>query len=674
MTRTAVTGYGNPTVDATANYNPLESKYISDGVILKEWSKIGNQELKWHLPGYDELGRRKSCISVVVPDGKDDKYTNFANKFTSQSWSNLNISTNMKADGTALDPDAPKNYFYDGDIYRDPYGASLAKTQSLTIGKDKDNLDVFTSATARKVLLSGKSSDREENREVTGYDIVMVNSLETLPTPSFEPVRNTDKKVTLEWDKGTDSKPTKYDSIDKIEFYLPKTNKKGELLDEEGKVINENNQKPPAIEKIELKKDATTGEFKSTDGNVKAVIDSTGKKLEVTGLDLTSKGGKDLKAKYFTTVAQKEVAGPEGTTKIIANKDSAPINEMRQGIKKDPRDNPTIKFTVPMKDLDQVGVDSKYIAEKWDSNSNKWVKVGEKVLGQNDKISGQYQGNEYEISLENVVDGDKIRIVSMESNPDARYTPEEEAANPRLEDNFSRPAYSTGDENSAPDANKPGSKFVELDLKAPHSDTNDPIKAADEKFRRYINIKGSLDELPDNQKVVLEINYSGKGQKQQGNLVKEFDTKEKLVEYLYEIPRIEDMPDMWIYAKDKFGNMEHTDTPSKSDGIKIEYEKTYQCKVFVMDATQRKKYINVTSDKDNAKVTAVVYSGNQELARGEATVTTANGYVRLALKVTGGAAYRLKKGDRIHITCEAPGTENGKNITYTTNPFDIFVR
>ena len=650
LTRTAVTGYGKPTVDASANYEPIGE---ASGV-LKTWdlNAATPTDLTWNVPGFDTLGRRKSYVSVVVPQGKEGEYTKFADPFTDQSWTTLGISTYTKSSGTSLDSNAPKNLYKDTDVTRDPYGVALAKTQAFTLthqetvaGATKDVTDAFTSATARKPLLT------DDKEEVTGYDIVMTNALESLPTPKFDKVKDTDTEVNLEWKKGTAQKPTDYDKINKIEFYLDGVTYK-------------------------LDKDTSTGNF--TGGNVTAEINATGDKLTVTGLDLTGKGGKDLQAKYFATVAGQETSGEIGSTRIISDKTSAPVTKMEQGVKENPSDNPKIKFTVPEKTLDQVGTGSKYIAEKWvpdsiDPSQGRWVKVGEKILKDADKKNGKYQGNEYDMELTGpVADSEKVRIVSYESNPDAEYTQEEKQADPSLMDGFSKPAYSTGDKTTAPGTDGEGEKQVTLDLKGPSAvletgETVGKINAKDEKFRRYINIKDQLDEVP-NGNLILEINRSGNGKGDPNNEKLEFESKQKLVQYIYSLPRIDSMPSMWVYAKDRFGN-EELDADNKG-GIEVDYTATKQLILSISDVKAYRSSVVLKSSEDNANVTLTVYDKTgTKVAGATANIATKNTSQTIDLLKTDNTKYRLKKGDKIVFEGHV-----GNDKEFYANPTHVIVR
>lgn len=595
--RTAVTGYGNPTVDASANHSP-----IGDTNSLKTWTPGSEDTPKWIEPGFDVLGQRRSYVSVVVPEGKEDAYTNFANPFSETSWSNLGISTYVKKAGQSLDPNAPKNLYNDSDNLRDPYGQALAKTQSIEFENNED-VDVFTSATARKPILNG-------SREVTGYDIVMTNALETLPTPEFEKLKDTDDQIKLKWQ---DSEV--YNSIDRIEI----------SLDGETYTLTKDQDGTFAGENISAN-----------------VIDGD---LVVTGIDLIDKGGKDITAYYLKAADNGEIKSSPGTIRILEEKVSAKVEKMDQGVKENPEDKASVEFIVPDKTLDQVGVGSKYTAEKWNPDTNRWEKVGEKILTEDDKIAGKFGGNKYAIELEGVEDGDKIRIVSEETNPNSNS-------------GFSKPAYSAGvDGDNVNSIPIDGEVFVTLDLTGPSGE----VKGEDETFRRFINLKGELSEIPDGQQVTLEINTSGNGKGDKDNDVRTFNTKNEAIEYLYQITRLEDIPEIWIIAKDKFGNENATE---------VDYNKTYTLETKVLDAGYRRKNIKVTSNMAGAEIKAEVYDGSELVAEGAATVITANEYEKLDLYKDGKIAYRLQKGNLIRITASLEQDDK----VYTANPADVVVR
>ncbi|MDD7362708.1 MAG: hypothetical protein SPI65_03350 [Peptoniphilus sp.] len=597
LTRSAVSSYRTPTINAAASYDPLAREGS-----LKMWTP-GGEDLQWKEPGFDVLGRRKSFIAAVVKEGNEDAYVNFANPFSETSWNKLNISIHEKGAGDVTTLNVARNLYRGEGENWDPYGKPLGKVQSVTF-KEGETIDAFTSATSKQPMLNGN--------EVTGYDIVMTLSPESVLTPKFDKIKNTDKEIKLEWENNAD-----YQSIDKIEFYIG------------GKIYTMTRQ--------------ADGSFVSQDGRVTASVSES--RLIVTGIDISDESGSLIESRYFKTVEGDELQSQKASMTILSDKTSEAVHIMRQGVKENPEDQVKIEFMVPVKTLDNVGIGSKYVAEKW--NGESWVRVGEKTLTMEDGLYGTFEGNFYDIKLDKVDDGDIIRIISEESNPNA-------------ETGYSHPAYSTGDKDLAPteSVENQNVQYVKLDLKAPEGE----IKAEDELFRRFVNLRGELDEIPSGREVVLEINTSGKNQGDRFNVTQRFDTKENLVEYLYGIPRFEEMPQMWILAKDYFGN---------ERVIPINYEKTYQITVSASDYRARRKTINVTSDMAGAKVTATVYrNGTEQVAGGVATVEAAGKYSALNIETSEGSPYRLKKGDRVHITGELE--QDGKS--YTSNPFDIFVR
>ena len=86
--RTAVTDYGTPTVHQNASYYPLPGGAAS----LKAWDGKSTTPLTWKVPGFDELGQRKSYVSVIVTDDLKDAYTNFK----APNWGSLGAKTYIR--------------------------------------------------------------------------------------------------------------------------------------------------------------------------------------------------------------------------------------------------------------------------------------------------------------------------------------------------------------------------------------------------------------------------------------------------------------------------------------------------------------------------------------------------------------------------------------------------
>lgn len=690
LSRTAVTGYDVPTVDASANYYP-----IGGSEKLKTWDSKKPGDLSWTEPGFDILGRRKSFVALVVPEDKEQTYEDFAKPFSGESWSQMGISTFTKNAGESLDPNTPKNLYYDDVALRDPYGKPLAKLQNFKFTRKNqdgnEEIDAFTSATARAPIKNNDTNQNLNKDDILGYDIVMTNLIQQLPAPVFERVRAKDEIVKLEWGNTVD-----FDSIEKINIYT---------------FDYEDTSKPVTL-KLTKKSDGifSTDSGQKLIGEVKEYTNQDGKKvyrLEIKGLHLNDLADTDIGAKYFQA---EDVESQIGKTRIIGEKLSAEVRFMNQVAKKDKDDNAKIKFTVPEKVLDKVGPGSIYIAEKWDpsyeneyGSKGAWLKVGEKILEDKDLINNKFEGNEYEIDLYEyegtsnepgyievideetkevvdryykVKDADIIRIVSKETNKDED---EIDVDGNVTKLGYSKPGYSAGrkpivddvlkivtgyefSDKYLQDDEKPGSNYVKLDLEGPKGN----IEAKDEKFRRFINIEGQLDEIPNDQKVILEINTSGLGQGSETNEAYEFESKKELIQYYNQLPREEEMPQMWIHATDYLGNKSLID---------VTYNKSYICRVFIRDYRTGRKSVNVSSDKDNTIVTVTIYNRNVELAKGTAVVEKAGEFVELKLLDIDGNPYRIRKGNRINIIGEIPKGDEASNFNpYISNSFDIFAK
>lgn len=660
LQRTAVSNFENPTVAANANYSPIGEP--------QSWN-VGGKDPEWTLPGYDELGRRKSYVSIVVPGNKKKEYKNFANPFNEQSWANLGITIYLKIHGQSLNNSAPRNLTdvesNMGNSYRDPYGMPLSKTQSFSFTKGDGSFDAFTSATSRRSNVTKnpqtvKRKKGEDNKledvtikEVSGYDIIMTNYRDETPKPVFDMIIDGDKEFFLHWPDENHTKGD-YEKIHKISFRYQQAI---------GKALTEDEKKEITLEKKGNIFVDSTGKYKGT-----FVTEHGKQKLKVTGFDFTNKGGMYITGTYYQKADQGREIKSTSTEPIVAKKISEKISNMNQ-LHKNKDEKTKISFVVPIKTFDKVSEGSKYIAEKYNKDKKQWEKVGEKVLKGSDKKDGSFEGNTYEIELDKVTDGDIIRIKSLEKNDLTTnlttkrknyYTQDE--INAGCEKGYSKPNYSNsnvtvGDVNDlkkAKDAKlvtengekekRQNKEYVILDLKGPSG----KVESFDELFRRFVDIKGTLSEAPYNNNVTLS--YKGADTNIPTNL--------NIIEYLNNIKREEPMTHMKLNAEDSFGNASVLD---------VSYTHTPLIYVDVLDCHANRKSITVKSDK-SAKLTVTVFSesGTKVLTiKGNVTNTTK----QIELK-NGSDEYRLKSQDRVRI--EAQTTEGGK--TYKTNPMDIIVK
>ena len=578
--RTAVTDYGTPTVHQNASYYPLPGGASE----LKAWDGKSTTPLTWKVPGFDELGQRKSYVSVIVTDDLKDAYANF----TAPNWGSLGAKTYIRLqDSTATqDPNAPKNLHENAG---NPYGDPLAKDQSFTLG-----VDAFTSATSRKSLLTNG-----DNQEVIGYEIWNTSTPIDIPKPVFDNVYDDETEAKLHW---TDAE--KNADIKKI------------IL----KVADDNEVT------LEKQNDGTY-----TDGTITAT--PNGDKLVLSPLNLQGKADKDIVAKYVVEKSGQEVTGPEGRITINERGTSAPVEEMKQ-IPNDADGKSKIEFKVPDPVLNKPTKGTVYTAQKWDETQNKWVDLGKVTLDSDDD-----KGTKKEITLDgDVKDGDIVRIKSEQPN-----------LNPS-------DSTGTGDANYTPQDGDENRKYVKIDKAGPEAN----VTAKDETFRRFIDLEGTIKEIPAGRKVKITIDYKD------GNPVemeKEItvENRQNIIKELNTVLRkgIEEgkIPEIKIVAVDKFGNSQESE---------VDYTESYQLKVLITGERAGKKFVKVSADKANATVTIKVMNNGQEVSSASATVTAPNTFV----KVRFNNGYALKSGDELVISGTA--TENGK--TYTSNPFKMDIK
>ncbi len=577
--RTAVTDYGTPTVHQNASYYPLPGGINS----LKAWDGKSTAALTWKVPGFDELGQRKSYVSVIVTDDQKDAYANFQ----APNWGSLGAKTYIRLqDATAtLDPNAPKNLHENAG---NPYGDPVAKDQSFTIG-----LDAFTSATSRKSILT-----TGDDEEVVGYEIWNTSTPIDIPKPVFDNVYEDETEAKLHWteaEKNADIKKIILKVADGAETILVKQN------------------------------DGTY-----TDGTITARPD--GDKLVLSPLKLQGKAGQDIVAKYVVEKAGQEVTGPEGRITINTRGTSAPVEDMKQ-IPNADNGKSKIEFTVPDPVLNKPTKGTVYTAQKWDETENKWIDLGNVTLDSDDD-----KGTQKEITLDDSVkDGDIVRIKSEQ---------------PNLKPNDST---GTGDNPYTPVAGDENRKYVKLDRAAPITDA----KAEDEAFRRFIDITGTINEIPDGRTVKIIINY--KDGTPAIEILKEItvENKENIIKDLNTTLRkgIEEgnIPEIKIIASDRFGN---------SETKKVDYKESYQLEVILSGVRAGKKFIKVSADRANAEVTVKVMRNGQVAETKTITLAEAKKFGRITFD------NKLESGDVLVVS----GIVREGTKEYTTNPYEKLVK
>ncbi len=133
-----------------------------------------------------------------------------------------------------------------------------------------------------------------------------------------------------------------------------------------------------------------------------------------------------------------------------------------------------------------------------------------------------------------------------------------------------------------------------------------------------------------------------------------------------QIPRREDMPKMWIIAKDRFGNQKP---------VEATYNKTYQMYVAIIQPHAGDDFIEALADKAGAEIVIkVLNEQGVEVARAKGTAQAAGEYEVLDIyTVENGepttTLYELKASEVLVIS--ASKTEGGKE--YTTNPLSLEV-
>lgn len=291
-----------------------------------------------------------------------------------------------------------------------------------------------------------------------------------------------------------------------------------------------------------------------------------------------------------------------------------------------------IEFTVPDPVLNKPTKGTVYTAQKWDKTQNKWVDLGKVTLGSDDD-----KGTQKEITLDDTVkDGDIVRIKS-----------EQPGLNPS-------DSTGTGDDPYTPATGDENRKYVKIDRVGPEAN----VKATDETFRRFIDLTGTINEIPVGRKVKITIDYKD-GHPVELEKEVTIENRQNIIKDLNTTLRkgIEDgnIPEIKIIASDRFGN---------SETKKVDYTESYQLEVILSGVRAGKKFIKVSADRANAEVTVKVMRNGQEAETKTITLAEAKKFKRITFD------NKLESGDVLVVS----GIVREGTKEYTTNPYEKSVR
>lgn len=632
--RTAVTPYKKPTVLQSATYNPLTEKEIADGsAIIKPWDGTTDTILSWKVPGYDREGMRQSFVATVVPQGKTDIYHKFKkeNPETGKiyDWNSLGFTTFVKVAGASaeLDKGAPRN-LHETILRGDPYGVGLAKQQAFTVNTD-GKVDAFTSATSRQAVVRTTPDDAEE---VKGYNILLTNTPQSIPSPDFESVKDTDTTIDINFGPSLVN-----EKLTKLKLKVPTAVQDG---------VEEGTNKPKyksVLKDLEFTIASDGKTFTGPDGMTATLNEETGK---LTIGNFTPEGGFDFgnlpsgenfRTIYGTYFNKDGAEGDPGKVVITRVLTSFPVKYMEQILKRD-GETARIEFTVPDEGpTDQVVPGTVYTAQKYDTAQNKWVDVGSfEIEGSNQR------GSKKEMKLEgDLKDGDLIRIKSKEPG-------KLEAYSVGKKEGVYTPLVPDPNDTTNPVADK--NRYLILDLKGPEAEG----KATDERFRRYIDIDATLKEAPGKE-ITIEVGFAGE-QGAEGN-EKFTGDKSEVIKFYNQIAHTEDLiHGVWITATDQFGNTKTS---------KLTYDQTYQLVVTTTGIRPRRNYLRLKSEKANTSVKLTFYKDGQVAHEETVTINDANKFQKFTLKDN----YKMEKGTYVQL--DGSCVEGDK--VYTTNPWKEFI-
>lgn len=608
--RTAVTDYTTPTVLQNATYNPVspEEMPANDADVLKTYDPAHPQALTWRLPGFDNLGRRRSYVSLVVPAGKENDYSHFS-EF---AWPSFGITTYVARNGQTGEAqwakDAPKELHEEAKAAH-VYGKQIAKRQAFTV----DDVDAYTSATFRQPM----AVDKGGFNEVTGYRIINTSSPAKVPTPLLNKIMEESTEISLDWGTTEDNA-----EITKVQVSLPMPG-------------NADNQ---VVEL--LKKSDGTYQGAMNGAPITARKDNQKQKLVITknpAFDFTGQAGKTVLVTY---VDNNNVPSETAKTEIQKRPVSSKVTVLKQTANT-ADGKTTVAMQIPFENpTNQPLPGTTYVIEKHDKASGSWVKVGEGTMGPT-----QNPGDYIHITLDGVDHNDLIRVVSKEKYMDDGQEATKVDAK-SIEDNNTQPNPQTD------------KGFLYIDREGPVAEA----KAKDEAFRRWVEVKGKFDEIPEGGAFVLIVERED-GQIERKDMVKQATT----IDSVRDLVSKGNVKNISIEAVDDKGN-KHTSN--------VDYKKTHVLVLRIVTPLAKRSAISVSTVKaekikpvEGATVTITVTNAKgEEVATGSDTVGSAR--TKIALKANDGSVYKLQKGDIVKYK----GTYENAGITYTTNPFKQIIR
>lgn len=293
--RTAVTDYTDPTVHEAANYYSFGKDSFAfeslPGFGVQKVTIANNFTVKFHVPGFDELGQRRSYSAVEVDPNDDSAYYSFKNK-----WSDLGITIYTRfPNGLSQGPIDPKDN-----------SRTLSKVQSFTLNdNDPNTLDSFTSATTRYSIKTKEDSD--SILDLKGYRIEMYNVPRAVPQPKFEEVYDGDKSFKLNF-VGLDN-----GIVDGIDITVKDGAEKAHF-----KLIGN--------KWTQLKYNDTTNEWEEVPNPIGTITNDDKELVFTKANNEEFKEGDVIRATYYKAL----LTGLEGQKTVLAKDVNIPVKEMEQ--------------------------------------------------------------------------------------------------------------------------------------------------------------------------------------------------------------------------------------------------------------------------------------------------------------------------------------------------------
>lgn len=183
------------------------------------------------------------------------------------------------------------------------------------------------------------------------------------------------------------------------------------------------------------------------------------------------------------------------------------------------------------------------------------------------------------------------------------------------------------------------------------------IEVKDDDTLDYLDISGTLTNIPNDAYVYVEVDSTGNGQGADGNTSAEIEVDANgQIRPKGKVERPDRDASVWIVIEEKNG---------KKWTIKVPYNRIEVLALTVSSPKEFNSEVLVKTKKDSTVQVLVTDSGKNKVATGKGTITNATDYNSIPLVTEAGAPYKLKNGDIVTVRATYSQNNYSKPISYT---------